>query len=349
VPNGPTSQQLAKLFEMIFSKYPKASAIGFATIPAKDEGGLGVAAVNRMIVGAVRGLKARPASGVPAAALPKSAAFVEVSGKYARPEQLVETNWLNAHVTNKMVRIVDLRPNGYAAGHIPNAVHLDNAAIRNAKSPPSFLPTVAEFEALMNKLGITNQTRVVAYDERGGIYAARLWWILNYFGHTNVSLLNGGWTKWAKENRPTSTEPPQFTPGEFTAKPDPRWLATAADVSAAIDKPGVKIVDARTAAEIEGKDLRGIKRGGAIPSSIPVYWEDALDPQTKTFKPADELRRLYVDRGITSDTEVIAYCQVGMRASHNLFVLHLLGYTKLRNYYGAWEEWGNRDDLPIKK
>jgi 3-mercaptopyruvate sulfurtransferase SseA/arginase family enzyme len=349
VPNGPTSQQLAKLFEMIFSKYPKASAIGFATIPAKDDGGLGVAAVNRMIVGAVRGLKARPGAAVPAAALPKSSAFVEVSGKYARPELLVETNYVNAHVTNKMVRIVDLRPNGYAAGHIPGAVHLDNAAIRNPKSPPQFLPTVAEFEALMNKLGITNQTRVVAYDERGGIYAARLWWILNYFGHTNVSLLNGGWTKWAKENRPTSTDAPEITPGSFTAKPDPRWLATAADVAAAVDKPGVKIVDARTPAEIAGKDLRGIKRGGAIPSSIPVYWEDALDPQTKTFKTADDLRRLYADRGIPADAEVIAYCQVGMRASHNLFVLQLLGYTKLRNYYGAWEEWGNRDDLPIKK
>jgi 3-mercaptopyruvate sulfurtransferase SseA/arginase family enzyme len=349
VPNGPTSQQLAKLFEMIFTKYPKASAIGFATIPQKDDGGLSLAAVNRMILGAVRGLKARPAAGIPSSALPKSSAFVQVSGKYARPEMLVETNWLNAHVTNKMVRIVDMRPSGYATSHIPGAVHLENAAIRNAKSPPTFLPTVAEFEALMNKLGITNQTRVVAYDDRGGLYAARLWWILNYFGHTNVALLNGGWTKWTKENRPTSPEAPQIAAGTFTAKPDSRWLATAADVTAAIDKPGVKIVDARTQNEIEGRDLRGIKRGGAIPSSVPVYWEDHLDAETRTFKPAEDLRKLYADRGVLPEHEVIAYCQVGMRASHDLFVMHLLGYNKLRNYYGAWEEWGNREDLPIKK
>ena len=349
VPDGPTSQQLAKLFEMIFSKYPKASAIGFATIPQKDDGGLSLAAVNRMIVGAVRGLKARPAAAAPASALPKSNAFVQVSGKYARPEMLVETNYLAAHVTNKMVRIVDMRPSGYAAGHIPGAVHLDNALIRNAKSPPTFLPTVAEFDALMNKLGVTNQHKIVVYDDRGGIYAARLWWILNYFGHTNVALLNGGWTKWAKESRPSSTDTPQHPAGSFKAKPDDRWLANASDVVAAIDKPGVKIVDARTQNEIDGKDLRNIKRGGAIPSSVSVYWEDHLDPTTRTFKPAEDLRKLYADRGVLPEHEVIAYCQVGMRASHDLFVMHLLGYNKLRNYYGAWEEWGNREDLPIKK
>ena len=100
-------------------------------------------------------------------------------------------------------------------------------------------------------------------------------------------------------------------------------------------------------AEIDGKDLRNIKRGGFVPSSVPVYWEDLLDPQKKTFKPADELKKIYEDRGIVPSQEVIAYCQVGMRASVDLFALHLIGYDKLRNYYGAWEEWGNRDDLPL--
>jgi thiosulfate/3-mercaptopyruvate sulfurtransferase len=109
----------------------------------------------------------------------------------------------------------------------------------------------------------------------------------------------------------------------------------------------VKIVDARTAAEIEGKDLRGIKRGGFIESSVPVYWEDLLDPQAKTFKSADEIRKIYQDRGVLPSQQVIAYCQVGMRASVDLFALHLIGYPNLRNYYGAWEEWGNRDDTPI--
>jgi thiosulfate/3-mercaptopyruvate sulfurtransferase len=266
---------------------------------------------------------------------------------YAHPDQLVETDWVAAHAADANVRIVDMRQTGYAEGHIPRASYLSPVAIRDAKNPPTFLPTPAEFEKMMAKLGIDDRSRVVVYDERGGIYAARLWWILNYYGHSNVALVNGGWTKWASEGRPVSTEAIAFLDVQFTARPQPKWIATASDVVGAIDKSGVKIIDARTVAEIEGKDLRNIKRGGFVPSSIPVYWEDLLDPQKKTFKPAEELKKIYEDRGIVPSQEVIAYCQVGMRASVDLFALHLLGYDKLRNYYGAWEEWGNRDDLPL--
>lgn len=268
---------------------------------------------------------------------------------YAHPEQLVETDWVAAHAADANVRVVDMRQSGYADGHIPGAVYLSPVAIRDGGAPPTFLPAPAAFEAMMAKLGISDSTRVVVYDERGGIYAARLWWILNYFGHANVALINGGWVKWTSEQRTATTDTAAVTPGTFTARPQPRWVATAADVVAAIDKAGVKIVDARTAAEIEGKDLRNIRRGGFIPSSVPVYWEDLLDAPLRTFKPAEEIKKIYESRGILPSTDVIAYCQVGMRASVDLFALHLIGYDKLRNYYGAWEEWGNRDDLPLAR
>lgn len=267
---------------------------------------------------------------------------------YARPEILVETEWLAAHLRDSDIRIVDMRQSGYETAHIPGSVLLTNAAIRNINNPPTFTPTPSEFEALMRRTGISNDTRVIVLDERGGLYAARLWWMLNFYGHSNVALLNGGWVKWLKERRPMSHEIPEFRAGvRFMANPDFRWIATAAQVVDAIDKPGMRIVDARTAAEINGTDLRGIRRGGHIPSSIPVYWEDALNAQLKTFLPAEDLKRLYEERGVLPSDEVITYCQVGMRASHDLFVLYLLGYDKLRNYYGAWEEWGNRDDLPV--
>lgn len=266
---------------------------------------------------------------------------------YANPQMLVDTDWLASHLSDPSIRIVDMRTKGYDVGHIPGAVLLANDDIRDPQHPPTFLPSVPEFERLMGRLGIGNRTRVIAYDDRGGIYAARLWWILNYHGHTNVALLNGGWVKWTKEARGISADNVTPPPATFAAQPHPDWLATASDVVAAIGKPDVKIIDARTRGEIEGKDLRGIRRGGFIPSSIPVYWEDAFDGELKTFKPAAELEQLYRDKGILPSNNVIAYCQVGMRASHDLFVLHLLGYNHLRCYYGSWEEWGNRDDLPI--
>jgi len=272
-------------------------------------------------------------------------------GGYARPELLVETAWLATRTADANLRIVDLRPRGYAQGHIPNAVWLDNNWIRNPKAPPDFLPAPAEFEALMARLGIGPNSRVVAYDERGGIYAARLWWILNYYGHANVALLNGGWTSWTLEQRATSTDTPAPTASApFRVKTHRTGHATARDVLAAINKPGMKIVDARSQGEIDGKDFRGIKRAGFIESSVPVYWEDTFDPTTHAFKSAAEITKLYRDKGILPSDEVIAYCQVGMRASHDLFTLALIGHDlgKLRNYYGAWEEWGNREDTPIK-
>jgi thiosulfate/3-mercaptopyruvate sulfurtransferase len=269
---------------------------------------------------------------------------------YARPELLVDTAWLAQHLTDSNIRIVDMRPRGYGDGHIPEAVWLDNNWIRNPKAPPTFLPTRQEFEALMSKLGISNTTRVIAYDERGGIYATRLWWILNHYGHANVAVLDGGWTKWAAEQRATSSATPTIAATTFTVKPGTVKVATADQVKAAITNPSIKLIDARTQGEIDGKDLRNIKRGGFIESSIPVYWEDTLDPATRTFKPAADLAKVWRDKGITAKDDVLVYCQVGMRASHDLFTLALIGHdlTKLANYYGAWEEWGNRDDTPIK-
>ena len=270
---------------------------------------------------------------------------------YARPDLLVDTAWLAQHLNDPNVRIVDMRARGYTDGHIPEAVFFDNNWIRNPKAPPTFLPTPQEFEALMSRLGISNTTRVIAYDERGGIYAARLWWIMNHYGHANVALLDGGWVKWTADQRPITAAVPTVAAARFTVRPGTVKVVTADQVKASINNPTIKLIDARTQAEIEGKDLRNIKRGGYIESSIPVYWEDTLDPTAKTFKSAAEIAKLYRDKGITANDEVTVYCQVGMRASHDLFTLALIGHNlrKLANYYGAWEEWGNREDTPIKR
>src|SRR5262245_21181509 len=203
-----------------------------------------------------------------------------LAAAYVHPEVLVETDWVAAHANDAGVRIVDMRRSGYDAGHIPGAVYIAPEAIRDAKAPPTFLPTPEAFKAMMEKLGISDTTRVVVYDE-SGIYAPRLWWILNYFGHTNVAVVNGGWRKWTAEQRPTPTELPAVAAGRFTPKPTPKWLSTASDVVAAIDKPAVKIVDARTEREINGATQGNVKRGGFVPSSIPVYYEELLNSTTR--------------------------------------------------------------------
>jgi thiosulfate/3-mercaptopyruvate sulfurtransferase len=145
---------------------------------------------------------------------------------------LVETDWLATHLNDPAIWIVDMRTQGYDVNHIPGAVFLANAAIRDAKHAPDFVPSKTEFEKLMAELGISDNTRVIAYDQRGGIYAARFWWILNYYGHANVSLLNGGWIKWDAEKRTVTNEKVQPKTGSFTSKPDVRWIATAQDVVA---------------------------------------------------------------------------------------------------------------------
>jgi thiosulfate/3-mercaptopyruvate sulfurtransferase len=269
---------------------------------------------------------------------------------FARPDLLVGTTWLAANLNAPNIRIVDMRPRGYAEGHVPNAVWLDNNAIRNPKAPPTFLPTPQEFAALMGRLGISNSTRVIVYDERGGLYAARLWWILNYHGHTNVALLDGGWPKWLADKQAIDTGTPMPGSTTFTVRKGTVGVATADEVKAAINDTAVRLIDARTQGEIDGKDLRGIKRGGFIESSIPVYWEDLLDATSRVVKSPAEVERAWRGKGVQKDDQVIVYCQVGMRASYDLWTLALLGHdlTKLKNYYGAWEEWGNRDDTPIK-
>jgi thiosulfate/3-mercaptopyruvate sulfurtransferase len=272
------------------------------------------------------------------------------AGRFARPDLIVDTAWLAANLTAPNLRVVDMRPRGYAEGHVPGSVWLDNNAIRNPKAPPTFLPTPAEFAALMGRLGISNTTRVIVFDERGGLYAARLWWILNHYGHANVALLDGGWPKWVTERRPTDTLVPTPAPATFTVKKGTVGVATVEDMKAAITNQAIRLIDARTQAEIDGKDLRGIKRGGYIESSIPVYWEDLLDASSRTVKSPTDVETIWRGKGVAKDDQVIVYCQVGMRASYDLWTLALLGHdlTKLKNYYGAWEEWGNRDDTPIK-
>jgi len=267
---------------------------------------------------------------------------------YAHPEQLVDTAWVAAHSGDRQVRVVDVRRSGFETGHIPNAVWLDPESIRDANNPPTYMLSAERFADAMGRLGISNSTRVILYDDRGGLLAARLWWMLNTYGHREVALVNGGWVQWTAEKRATTTAVSAPARATFKTTVHREWLATVDDVQSGIGHTGTRILDARTVEEMNGTDTRLSSRGGVIPSSVPVYWEDLLDPTTKQFKSAEELLAIYERAGVHRSDTVIAYCWVGHRSAVDLFALHLIGYDHLRNYLGSWEEWSKRMDLPTE-
>lgn len=268
---------------------------------------------------------------------------------YARPEVLVSPQWLADHLDDPNVRIVDTRTSGYDEGHIPGAVWLDIEASRDPTRPPSFLPDLDTFVETLERLGIGNETRVIFYDDRGGIYGTRPWVLLRLLGHDNAAILNGGWPEWNHQGRPTTTAPVQVEQARFEPTLDERWIATADDVAATLGTDAAQIVDTRSAAEVSGSDLRGNPRGGAIPSSVHIDWERTLSDDAQTIQPAAELEKLFRAAGLSQDAGIVTYCQGGGRAAHELFVLHLMGFDDLRLYLGSMEDWSRRDELPLER
>ncbi len=268
---------------------------------------------------------------------------------YARPDALVTTEWVAAHLDDSNVRIVDTRTRGYAESHIPGAVWLDIDASRDPSNPPSFLPNLETFVRTLEALGIDNDTRVIFYDDRGGIYGTRPWVLLQLLGHDNAAILNGGWPRWNEESRPTSAETPTVAPTKFEPSLDERWIATSVDVAASIGRSETTLLDTRSAEEVSGVDLRGNPRGGAIPSSIHLDWESTLEADGQTIKPAAALASLFAELGLSEEAEIVTYCQGGGRAAHELFVLHLMGYQDLRLYLGSMEDWSRQAELPLER
>jgi thiosulfate/3-mercaptopyruvate sulfurtransferase len=271
------------------------------------------------------------------------------SGGYARPELLAETEWLAQHLNDSSLRLVDMRSEeAYRKGHLPGAVHVAWEALKDTDDELHVIPP-EPFAALMAKLGIGNETTVVGYDDQGGLGPVRLWWVLDYYGHTAAKVVNGGWNKWLKEKRPITAEVPAPPPVEFAARVDPSKICLVPELVAEMNNPNVVIVDARSPTEYNGLDVRA-KRGGHVPGAVNVDWtRNVTNDAIKAFKPAAELLKMYEAAGVTKDKHIITHCQTGVRGAHAMFTLKLLGYDQVRNYDASWQEWGNRPDLPIAR
>jgi thiosulfate/3-mercaptopyruvate sulfurtransferase len=188
---------------------------------------------------------------------------------------------------------------------------------------------------------------VVAYDDGGGVQAARLFFVLEYFGHPRVRVLNGGLAKWRREGRPLETTVPLVAARRFVPQPRRDLVATAEEVRAALGRPDVCLIDARSPAEFAGTDVRA-RRGGHIPGAVSVDWVETVNADG-TVKDAAALRALFEAAGVRPDRTAIVYCQSGMRSSQDYLALRLLGHPRIRNYDASWMEWGNTPALPVAK
>ena len=282
------------------------------------------------------------------------------------PGPLVETDWLEAHLDDAEVRVLEcttllrrgddgrLRAesgrDGWAESHIPGSVFADlpgDLSDRDAKLR-FMLPSAEQFAEAMSRYGVGPATRVVLYDRAAGMWAARIWWMLRAFGFEDAAILNGGWTKWSVENRPTSDTAPAARSVTFEAHARSELFADRAEVLEATGDGATCIINALSEEQHRGEGASPYGRPGRIPSSINVPANSLVDPETNAYLPLDELRERFADVGAPGASKVITYCGGGIAASNDAFILTLLGYENVAIYDASLSEWAADESLPME-
>ena len=293
--------------------------------------------------------------------MPATEELVEVIEKgYAHPETLVTTDWVQDHLNNNLVRIIESNEDQllYSTGHIPGAIQIDWTKDLNDPIKRDYLDRKT-FESLMLRSGISNDTKVVFYGDKNNWWACYAFWVFKLFGHKNATIMDGGRIKWEKENRSLTRDFPKYTEAKYIAKErNDKKIRAFRDEVLEHTKKHFPLVDVRSREEYTGERLHmpnypneGALRGGHIPGAASIPWSKATNPVDGTFKNADELRKIYQEENkLEHNQDIITYCRIGERSSHTWFVLtYLLGYNKVRNYDGSWTEWGNLVGVPIEK
>jgi thiosulfate/3-mercaptopyruvate sulfurtransferase len=260
---------------------------------------------------------------------------------------LVDAGWLREHLNDPDVRVIDFRwyllgrkgPDEFARGHIPGAVFVDLEDVTGKEGGGRHpLPTAAQFESEMRKAGVNGSTRVVVYDDAGASVAARLWFLLGYFGHRAQAVLDGGIGAWAG---PLATETTSVVPGDFVATlPEP---SVVLDFEAVRRLRDVPLIDARAGERYRGEKEPIDPKAGHVPGAVNSPFTENVGPDGR-FKSPEELRRRYERLG--ANEGAVFYCGSGVNASQHLLAMAVAGLPNARLYAGSWSDWSNRD-LPV--
>jgi thiosulfate/3-mercaptopyruvate sulfurtransferase len=272
-------------------------------------------------------------------------------------KNIVPVKWLLARLYEPDIVIVDCRfqlgnsnsgREAYEESHIPGAVYLDLE--KDLSSPVSEhggrhpLPDIAELTARLSQVGISNESRVVAYDDQGGAMASRLWWLLKYLGHEAVYVLEEGFGAWKKAGLITTADQKVLIPARFLATVKHNMLAEVDDVRESLGKAGVTLVDSREAPRYRGEAEPIDRVAGHIPGARNFFWAEGRRPDG-TWKSADEHRERFA--GLEQDDEIIVYCGSGVTATPNVLALEEAGFTRVKLYAGSWSDWITYSSNPI--
>ncbi len=282
--------------------------------------------------------------------------------EYINADSLVDTAWVETHLDDPNVRILDgswhLPATGrdghaeYTASHIPGAVHFDiNAVSDKTSALPHMLPTANEFADAVSAMGISNEHRVVVYDADGLFSAPRVWWMFRVFGHDNVALMSGGYRKWSGEGRQITAEPSSPAPAKFAATFNAHMVRSLDQISRFVDDQSETVLDARAADRFAGgsPEARPGVEAGHIPGSSNLPYGRIVDSGTGMFQDAETLAEVFKAANLDAGKPIATTCGSGVSACILGLGLHLMGNDNWSVYDGSWTEWGGRDDTPKAK
>lgn len=276
-------------------------------------------------------------------------------------DPLVTTGWLAGHLGAPDVKVADATwfmpalgrdaQAEYEAAHIPGAVRFDIDDIADQDDPlPHMVPDAARFSSRVRRLGLGDGSRIVLYDDNNYSASARAWWMFRLFGHDDVAVLDGGLRKWRDEGRPLDDAPVVPSERHFTARLNHLLLRELDQIRQNLLDRRDQVVDARSAGRFAGTEPepRAGLRPGHIPNSRNVPYTDVIGADG-TMKAADELRPLFVGRGLALERPIVTTCGSGVTAATLALALHRIGAEGVAVYDGSWSEWGGRDDTPVDR